>query len=583
MTDYKFKINHLSFKGSDEQIVPKKINVIIGPNNSGKSRALKEIRSEILGYPERHFSGPEQIHSVVFDHIDLSMPASSVDLASSYSLESRVVKHDGGWRVRDYCNTGKRLSPDGGYTSCPRQSSFFSAVSWADGLDSVLSNHDAHGGEREARREALEFFGPCMVDYVGTEDRLLLSIGDRAYGHRDNDYNILSSVLDYDPECVAISGDIRKLFGKDIVLDAVSSRQLVVPVVSDSFKDYRTAFDTSKKLEILEQSTPLSNEGDGFRSFVSVLLSVIGRRKPIFLLDEPEAFLHPPYARRMGELLAEHLSNNKTMESAFISTHSSYLLQGLLSGDCGDVQVIRLERSSKGTTARVIGTEALQELINRKNYSPKYLDVLFSPEVNLVEGPWDESVYSKIILKEYAAYDGMFISTNGKDAFHFYKEFYSNAGIKCRVISDFDLLDDNHNYKRVMKHFLEASDGKLANDFLNLRRDLEAAYRSIEGVSSVGSGKLPDAVSRRYKNDVEAEVDSILMERVMDMIDFLEERGLIILKTGELESMFVADGIAYEPHQESWFEAALELISNSGIEELRANRAVEGILHGFGY
>ena len=177
MADYQFKINSLSFKCSDQQIVPKKIIVIIGPNNSGKSRALNEIRSEILGHPERHFSGSGQINSVVFDHIDLNMPASSDDLISSYSLGNRVVRHEGGWRVRDYCNMGKRLSPDGGYASYSRQTNFYSAASWIDGLDSVLSDREAHGGEREARLESLEFFGPCMVDYAGTEDRLLLLLG----------------------------------------------------------------------------------------------------------------------------------------------------------------------------------------------------------------------------------------------------------------------------------------------------------------------------------------------------------------------------------------------------------------------
>lgn len=582
MADYQFKINSLSFKCSDQPIVPKKINVIIGPNNSGKSRALKEIRSEILGHPERHFSGPGQIDSVVFDHIDLNMPASSDDLISSYSLGSRVVRHEGGWRVRDYCNMGKRLSPDGGYASYSRQTNFYSAPSWIDGLDSVLSDREAHGGEREARLESLEFFGPCMVDYAGTEDRLLLSVGERAFGHRDNDYNILSSVLDYDPDCAAISADIYSLFEKDVVLDAVSSRQLVVPVVSDSFEDYRATTDIPKKLEILEKSTPLSNEGDGFRSFVSVLLSVIGRKKPIFLLDEPEAFLHPPYARRMGELLAKHLSNNEQLESAFISTHSSYLLQGLLSGDCEDVQIVRLERTPEGTSAKVIGTEALQELINRKNYSPKYLDGLFSSEVNLVEGPWDESVYSRIIMKVDEAFDGLFIPTNGKDAFPIFKKFYSNAGIKCRVISDFDLLNNKDLFNNVMTCFLDKSDAKLKQSFLQLRQDLEAEYRNLVGAPPAGSGKLPAAVSDCYKNDVEAGVGAALMIRVKDMIRFLGERGLVILKTGELESMFVADGIEYGHQANSWFQAAMEYIAGAKIEDLRSNSAVEGIVHGFG-
>lgn len=327
----------------------------------------------------------------------------------------------------------------------------------------------------------------------------------------------------------------------------------------------------------------MSDEGDGFRSFVSVLLSVIGRKKPIFLLAEPEAFLHPPYARRMGELLVNHLSSNEQLESAFISTHSSYLLQGLLSRDCGEVQIIRLERTPEGTSAKVIGTEALQGLINRKNYSPKYLDGLFSSEVNLVEGPWDESVYSRIIMKADEAYDGLFIPTNGKDAFPIFKKFYSNAGIKCRVISDFDLLNNKDLFNNVMTCFLNKSDAQLKQRFLQLRQDLEAEYRSLEGALPVGSGKLPAAVSDRYKNDVEAGVDSALMIGVKDMIRALEERGLVILKTGELESMFVVDGIEYGHQVNSWFQAAMEYIAGAKIGDLRSNSAAKGILHGFGY
>lgn len=285
----------------------------------------------------------------------------------------------------------------------------------------------------------------------------------------------------------------------------------------------------------------------------------------------------------MGELLMNHLSNNEQLESAFISTHSSYLLQGLLSGDCGDVQIIRLERTPGGTTAKVIGTEELQELINRKNYSPKYLDGLFSSEVNLVEGPWDESVYSRIIMKADEAYDGLFIPTNGKDAFPIFKNFYSNAGIKCRVISDFDLLNNKDLFNKVMTCFLNESDAQLKQRFLQLRQDLEAEYRSLEGALPVGSVRLTHAVSARYKNDVEADVGSALMISVKDMIRVLEERGLVILKTGELESMFVADGIEYGHQSNSWFEEAMEHIAGAKIEDLRSNSAVEGVLHGFGY
>ena len=48
---YKFKINKIEVNGTTgkEIIIPKKINIIVGPNNSGKSRFLKELRDYMSG------------------------------------------------------------------------------------------------------------------------------------------------------------------------------------------------------------------------------------------------------------------------------------------------------------------------------------------------------------------------------------------------------------------------------------------------------------------------------------------------------------------------------------------------------
>jgi hypothetical protein len=49
-------------------------------------------------------------------------------------------------------------------------------------------------------------------------------------------------------------------------------------------------------------SLPLLHEqGDGVRSFVGLLHSLA--RLPLVLIDEPEAFLHPPHARLLGRVL----------------------------------------------------------------------------------------------------------------------------------------------------------------------------------------------------------------------------------------------------------------------------------------
>lgn len=39
--------------------------------------------------------------------------------------------------------------------------------------------------------------------------------------------------------------------------------------------------------------TMLQEQGDGFRSFVGIVLSILLSKDKIILIDEPEAFLHP--------------------------------------------------------------------------------------------------------------------------------------------------------------------------------------------------------------------------------------------------------------------------------------------------
>ena len=230
-----------------------------------------------------------------------------------------------------------------------------------------------------------------------------MSVGDQAYGINDDNYNSLSSAYDTDPDCELIAPEIMPLFNKDVVLDANTSRQRIVPVVSDSFKEYRdNPHDMPRRLTILSEATPLREEGDGLRSFVSVLLSLAGRHKPVFLLDEPEAFLHPPYARRMGEILGNQFAENNSLNNVFISTHSSFLLQGLISSCSDSFTIVRLDRDRGEHGAKVLSNEEILKLIERSDFSPEYLDALFSSEVVLVEGPRDAAVYRKLITNSMA-------------------------------------------------------------------------------------------------------------------------------------------------------------------------------------
>ena len=64
------------------------------------------------------------------------------------------------------------------------------------------------------------------------------------------------------------------------------------------------------------------------RSYASVILHLLAPITPsILLLDEPEAFLHPPQARLLGEIIA---AERPSRAQLVVATHSPDVLHGLI-------------------------------------------------------------------------------------------------------------------------------------------------------------------------------------------------------------------------------------------------------------
>ncbi|MFD3467140.1 AAA family ATPase [Streptomyces sp. NPDC058682] len=102
----------------------------------------------------------------------------------------------------------------------------------------------------------------------------------------------------------------------------------------------------------------VSAQGDGFRSFVQVLLHAMVRPTPVVIIDEPGAFLHPPQARLLGQLLA----GMEGQAQLFVATHSADFLAGVLEAQQRrPLSIVRLDRSSGTPRAQVLATDVLRE------------------------------------------------------------------------------------------------------------------------------------------------------------------------------------------------------------------------------
>lgn len=136
----------------------------------------------------------------------------------------------------------------------------------------------------------------------------------------------------------------------------------------------------------------------------------------IFLIDEPESFLHPPQANIMGRIIGETLSDN---QQAFISTHSEEIIKGLLEVCPERVKVIRITRVKDNNSFSILENKKFSEIW--KDPLLKYSNImasLFHKEVILCESDSDCRMYSIIenyLKGEKGKYSGtLFIHCSGK-------------------------------------------------------------------------------------------------------------------------------------------------------------------------
>jgi predicted ATPase len=95
------------------------------------------------------------------------------------------------------------------------------------------------------------------------------------------------------------------------------------------------------------------------RSFAGVLLATSVGRESIMLIDEPEAFLHPPQARLLGTTLVQDRNKEQQL---FIATHSTDMLRGVLDTESTDVRVVRIRRNGLTNTVRLLSNDRIKEL-----------------------------------------------------------------------------------------------------------------------------------------------------------------------------------------------------------------------------
>ena len=309
-------IKTLTFSGGDKfDMAENGVLVIVGPNNAGKSAALLNI-----------------LHSLTLAATTPDICRPEFEMVGSWDdLEAQLRPH---------------LKPDRGVDPHYAGPQF-----------------DFHGPSARnwwTKKKGLNVLGGYFALLLDTASRLSAcnAVPCHAVG-RVNAANAFQ-VLYEDPELQQRVSDVFKVvFDTGLAFNPLPGSEISLHVGEQPTPAKGEAVNSKPYLRKVLGLPRLDQQGDGMKSFAAMLLAVKVFPRQIMLIDEPEAFLHPPQERRIGKVLAEE--RPKTSQ-VVVATHSEDVIQGLLASAPKRVSIVRLTREGSVNHAKLLPNEKVVNL-----------------------------------------------------------------------------------------------------------------------------------------------------------------------------------------------------------------------------
>lgn len=518
------EIENITLK-NNQTIKLGKISILVGANNVGKSQTLRDIQqrmqsgltSKFIILKEINFRKPDNFNDL-FANLKVSDSLHSIGNKRIVGINNNMTGQDSFEINYDHSKYQFEQQPN---------------------LDWVLGN-----------------LSKFKVSHLDSSTRLNLINTTSSFNPDIEDpSNILQNLFINKENEDLLKIAFNEAFGMEVMLDYSGLKDFCLRVAKE-FPEIPQ--DPREAYPITKEFNKIDTQGDGFRSFVGIVLSLLFSKDRIILLDEPEAFLHPAQARYLGKWIADN--SDKLSGQIIISTHNANFLSGLLQSD-KKVDIYRLNRNEDDTTFKLIPPDATENLTKSPMLSSqRVLEAIFHKAVIVCEADADRIVYQTVSTLHHNNQEILFVYSHNKQTLKDVASLLIATQIPVGVISDIDLLNDETDFKNLIlavtqneasrellakrKEIADSVDNSSEQQALDKIRENIAEFLEQLTKNEHTYGGAKGAINRirketskwifPKKNGIEG-FDLEIRSKVLEVISELNEKNIFIIPVGELE------------------------------------------------
>ncbi|MHA1929767.1 MAG: ATP-dependent nuclease [Candidatus Thorarchaeota archaeon] len=515
-------------KGEKQRIEPGCVTIFVGPNHSGKSLALRELHYWLNGV-DKEFT--------VLSGVSMSLPGQPEDLfllAKEFEVpppQNRSISDESIWFRRPLITEQIEGISDKG------EINFRTLKNW-------LNSRENESSDKALRNAIVSLY----TLRLNAQTRFDLT-KPKTRDNPNEPQNHLARLLFDEKRRKLVRTICHEAFpNMYLSFNILTGNQIRLTMSKKKPRLFHELSIGPKAKSFHDVATQIDEVGDGVRSLVGIILAIIALNHRFVLIDDPEAFLHPPVAYKLGYQIAQ-LAETHGMQ-LFISTHSAELVSGCIEAS-SDVTLVRLTYDSltEVATANVVDRQTFGALTRHPLIrSARPIGAMFHRAAVLVEGGDDRVIYSEInhrlqeLKDPEGSRDTLFLSAHGSKRIPHVLAPLRKMGIPTVAILDIDtILETGGLWNRFV------TDCGISEDLESRREEIRIDLKPYTRTKPLR--RIFKTRGLSYIN----ECDEGLGRRTREILDQFRNCGIFLVHEGCLESWFpeITDT---ENWIDTWFE-----------------------------